>query len=168
MPFVGLHLCIQPPSNPFTISQFLILLLQGQGVWVFAFPTVWVPDQLTQFGLGEAQETDIFPAKPEDLALLGPGQTLSSPRSVPVYEVGEDAETAQFRAERKGHQSSCRSEPTRLVFEAMDTMVHGQEPIHQVWEMGEGTRQISEASGKVKTKSGHLGGHEVHSSSWVL
>lgn len=111
---------------------------------------MWAPDQLTQFGLGEAQETDIFfffPAKPEDLAHLGPGQALSSPRSVPVCEVGEGAETAPFQAERKGHQRSCRSEPTRLVFEAMNTMVHGQEPIYQVSEMGEGARQISEASG---------------------
>lgn len=110
---------------------------------------MWAPDQLIQSGLGEAQETDIFffLQSLKTWLIWEPGQALSSPRSVPVCEVGEGAETAPFQAERKGHQRSCRSEPTRLVFEAMDTMVHGQEPIYQVSEMGEGTRQISEASG---------------------
>lgn len=76
LPFTGLHLCIVTSQNPSAICQSPTLLLQGQGVWVFAPLTVWAPEQLTQSGLGEAQETDFAPAKPADLAPLGPGQAL--------------------------------------------------------------------------------------------
>lgn len=42
------------------------------------------------------------------------------------------------RPKGKGHPSSCRSEPTRLAFEALGTMVRGREPIHLGSGLGDG------------------------------